>query len=54
MKKRNLFLILTLGFFGVINTNAQSWTQQGSDIDGEAAGDYSGANLQNVSCNINK
>ena len=45
MKKRNLFLILTLGFFGVINTNAQSWTQQGSDIDGEAAGDYSGVSV---------
>jgi len=42
MKKRYIFLTLTLCFFGVINTNAQTWTQQGADIDGEAADDRSG------------
>ena len=41
IKKRHTFLTLILCFFGVINTNAQ-WKQQGSDIDGEAAGDLSG------------
>ena len=42
MKKRYIFLTLTLCFFGVTNTNAQTWTQQGSDINGEATGDFSG------------
>ncbi|MDC1395616.1 hypothetical protein N8368_03810, partial [Bacteroidia bacterium] len=42
MKKRYIFLTLILCFFGVINTNAQTWTQQGSDIEGEAIYDNSG------------
>ena len=45
MKKRYIFLTLTLCFFGAIYTNAQTWTQQGSDIDGEAANDNSGRNV---------
>ncbi|MDA9111213.1 hypothetical protein N9J89_03070, partial [Bacteroidia bacterium] len=45
MKKRYIFLTLTLCFFGVIYTNAQTWTQVGSDIDGEAASDNSGQSV---------
>jgi hypothetical protein len=45
MKKRYIFLTLTLCFFGVINTNGQTWTQVGADIDGEAANDYSGQSV---------
>ena len=41
MKKRLVLFILTLGFLGVIKTNAQ-WKQEGSDIDGEAAIDGNG------------
>jgi Flp pilus assembly pilin Flp len=42
MIKRYQLLALTLCLLGGIHSNAQSWTQVGADIDGEAAGDYSG------------
>ena len=48
LKRQYIFLILTLCFFGVINTNAQlcpTWTQQGSDIDGERVGNESGRSV---------
>jgi hypothetical protein len=42
MIKRYLILTLTLCLFGGIHSNAQTWTQVGSDIDGESADDRSG------------
>ena len=40
--RKNYFLLILL-FIGITTTlNAQIWTQKGSDIDGEAADDYSG------------
>ena len=45
MKNLN-FLILILLFLGITTTaNAQTWIQIGDDIDGEAAGDYSGTSV---------
>ena len=42
MIKRYLILTLTLCLFGGIHSNAQTWTQVGADIDGEAVDDWSG------------
>jgi Flp pilus assembly pilin Flp len=42
MIKRYQLLALTLCLLGGIHSNAQSWTQVGADIDGEAADDRSG------------
>ncbi|MDA9781809.1 FG-GAP repeat protein [Schleiferiaceae bacterium] len=45
MIKRYLILTLTLCLFGGIHSNAQTWTQVGADIDGEAVDDWSGRSL---------
>ena len=42
MIKRYLLLTLTLCLLGGIHSNAQTWTQVGADIDGEAVSDSSG------------
>lgn len=45
MKKLSLFFLMLL-FIGItILANSQTWTQIGDDIDGEAAGDYSGKSV---------
>ena len=45
MIKRYLLLTLILCLFGGVHSNAQTWTQVGADIDGEAAGDRSGESV---------
>ncbi len=45
MKKINYFILILLFFAIPTATNAQTWTQKASDIDGEAAGDLFGTSV---------
>jgi hypothetical protein len=45
MRKINFFLFIVLLIGLTTDLNAQTWIQIGSDIDGEAAGDYSGKSV---------